>query len=285
MSRPLRIEYEGALYHITARGNERKLIFRSINDRERFLEMLACSCARYQWLCHAYCLMDNHYHLLLETPLGNLSKGAAYLNGNYAQYFNRIHRRVGHVFQGRFKSINVEKQSYLLELSRYVVLNPVRARMVHTPQEWPWSSYRGTGGMSEPHECLTTQWLLCHFSGNRPEACLLYRKFVSEGKGLPAPWDHLKQQIYLGSEQFVNATLSNVCDEQELAEVPRVQKTPIGQPLNYYRDKYLDENQAIAMAYGSGNFTLEEVGKFFGKGRSTISRKVRAYGENRKWET
>ena len=285
MSRPLRIEFEGALYHITARGNELKSIFRSSNDRERFLEMLACSCERYQWLCHAYCLMGNHYHLVIETPLGNLSKGVAYLNGNYSQYFNRAHRRVGHVFQGRYKSILVERQSYLLELSRYVVLNPVRASMVRTPQEWPWSSYRGTAGVSEPHECLTAEWILSHFSRRKSEACQRYRKFVLEGRGISAPWEQLKHQIYLGSDQFVEDALSNISNLQELGEVPRVQKKAIAQPLLYYRDNYSDENEAIVMAYGSGDFTLEEVGTFFGKGRSTISRKIRAYEKNGKWET
>lgn len=285
MSRPLRIEFEGALYHITARGNERKSIFRSSSDRERFLEMLARSCERYQWLCHAYCLMGNHYHLVIETPLGNLSKGVAYLNGRYSQYFNRAHLRVGHVFQGRYKSILVEKHSYLLELSRYVVLNPVRASMVRTPQEWPWSSYRGTAGVSEPHDCLTAEWIQSHFSRWKSEACQRYRKFVFEGRGLPAPWGQLKHQIYLGSDQFVEDTLSNIGDDQELREVPRVQKKAITQPLPYYRDNYLDANEAIAMAYGSGDFTLEQVGAFFGKGRSTISRTVRAYEKNGKWET
>lgn len=282
MSRPLRIEFEGALYHITSRGNELKSIFRSSNDRERFLDMLARSCDRYQWICHAYCLMGNHYHLVIETPLGKLSKGVAYLNGRYSQYFNRAHRRVGHVFQGRYKSILVEKQPYLLELSRYVVLNPVRASMVHTPQEWPWSSYRGTAGLSQSHDCLKAEWILSYFSKRQSEACRRYRKFVSDGRGVPAPWEQLKQQIYLGSNQFVEDALSNISDEQELGEIPRAHKAAIAQPLAYYRDNYPDANEAITMAYGSGNFTLEEVGTFFGKGRSTISRKVRAYEENGK---
>jgi putative transposase len=285
MSRPLRIEFEGALYHITSRGNERKAIYRSRNDRERFLEMLARSCERYQWLCHAYCLMGNHYHLILETPLGNLSKGAAYLNGRYSQYFNRAHRRVGHVFQGRYKSILVEKQSYLLELSRYVVLNPVRASMVHTPKEWAWSSYRGTAGLSEPHDCLTVEWIQSHFSRRKSEACQRYRSFVSEGRGLPAPWERLKHQIYLGSDQFLEDALTNIRDGQELRDIPQVQKKAIAQPLLFYRDHYIDEKEAIAKAYGSGDFTLEEVGACFGKGRSTISRTVKAYEKNGKWET
>jgi len=126
MARPLRIEYEGAVYHVTARGNARSDIYLSDSDRELFLDALAYVVDRFGWVCHAYCLMDNHYHLMIETPQANLSRGMGQLNGIYTQRFNRKHDRVGHVYQGRFKSIVVDKESYLLELSRYVVLNPVR---------------------------------------------------------------------------------------------------------------------------------------------------------------
>jgi len=127
MARPLRIEYEGGLYHVTARGNAGADIYLEDSDRERFLEILGNSVERFRWICHAYCLMDSHYHLLVETPEPNLSRGMQYLNGVYTQWFNRQRRRYGHLFQGRFKSVVVEKESYLLELARYIVLNPVRA--------------------------------------------------------------------------------------------------------------------------------------------------------------
>ena len=130
MARPLRIEYAGALYHVTARGNAQGDIYLCDDDRLEFLSLLANGCQRHEWLCHAYCLMDNHYHLLIETQAATLSKGMKYLNGTYTQAFNRRHKRVGHVFQGRYKAVLVEKEAYLVELSRYIVLNPVRARMV-----------------------------------------------------------------------------------------------------------------------------------------------------------
>ena len=147
MSRPLRIQFPGALYHLTSRGNRQEDIYLGNFDRERFLVVLAEVCNRFNWGCHSYCLMSNHYHLLIETPEGNLSQGMRQLNGVYTQCFNRRHKRVGHVFQGRYKSILVQENSYLLELARYIVLNPVRANMVGCPSDWPWSSYRATAGL------------------------------------------------------------------------------------------------------------------------------------------
>src|SRR5207247_381934 len=147
MARPLRLSYPGALYHVTARGNARQAIYTDDADRQMFLLVLEDVETRYHWLCHAYCLMDNHYHLLLETPQGNLSAGMRQVNGVYTQRFNRRHGRVGHIFQGRFKAILVERESYLLELCRYLVLNPVRAGIVRQPERYRWSSYRATAGL------------------------------------------------------------------------------------------------------------------------------------------
>lgn len=160
MARPLRIEFAGALYHVTARGNARQSIFLSNTDRGSFLALLSDAVRRYNWRVHAYCLMGNHYHLLIETVDRTLSAGMKYLNGSYSQCFNRHHRRAGHVFQGRFKAILVQENAYFLELCRYVVLNPVRAEMVRTADEWPWSNYRATSGMSQPPDWLTVNWTL-----------------------------------------------------------------------------------------------------------------------------
>jgi putative transposase len=144
MTRPLRLEFEGALYHITSRGDRRENIYENDEDRQGFLSLLARVCETHNWTCHAYCLMSNHYHLLVETPEANLSKGMRQLNGVYTQDFNRCNHCCGHVFGGRYKSILVDKDSYLLELTRYIVLNPVRAGMVQRAQDWPWSSFRAT---------------------------------------------------------------------------------------------------------------------------------------------
>ncbi len=285
MARPLRIEFAGALYHITSRGNERKRIFLIDEDREFFLATLSNACSRYQWLCHGYCLMGNHYHLLLETREPNLSRGMHYLNGRYSQWFNASHRRVGHLFQGRFKSILVEKETYLLELCRYIVLNPVRAGLVKSAQEWVWSSYRSTAGLRKPHACLSTDWVLSRFSALRSEACRRYMQFVAAGKGTPSPWGELKNDIYLGSDQFMEETSQHVERVEQLKNVPRVQTLAARKPLAYYRASHADTDMAMVHAYLSGHYTLEEVGDFFGKGRSTVSRKVRAYEGRGKWET
>ena len=149
MARPLRIEYPGALYHITSRGNGGQKIFRSDKDRVYFLKLLATLTDRFHWLCHAWCLMDNHYHLVIETPEGNLSRGMRQLNGMYTQKYNWKYHKTGHVFQGRYKAIIVDKDSYLLELCRYVALNPVRAHVVEEPEDFRWSSYRATAGIDK----------------------------------------------------------------------------------------------------------------------------------------
>lgn len=175
MARPLRIQFCGALYHITARGDRREAIYEDDGDREMFLQTLANVIALHNWRCHAYCLMTNHYHLVIETPDANLSKGMRHLNGVFSQASNRRHRRVGHVFQGRFLGIIVDKDSYLLELARYVVLNPVRAKMVDHPGDWPWSSYAAMVGSTRAPDWLLTDALLTQFGTRRGEAHEGYR--------------------------------------------------------------------------------------------------------------
>ena len=170
MARPLRLQYPGAVYHLTSRGSARQKIFWDDTDRETFLQTLGQVISRYGWLCHAYCLMDNHYHLLVETPKPNLARGMRQLNGIYTQAFNRCHGRVGHLFQGRYKAILVEKQAHLLELCRYVVLNPVRARPHKRVGAWPWSSYRATAGLAPGPAFLTVDWVLGQFGQRRRRA-------------------------------------------------------------------------------------------------------------------
>ena len=230
MARPLRIEFPGAVYHITSRGNARADIFADDRDRELFLKVLGQVVRRGNWLCHAYCLMDNHYHLLVETPEGNLSAGMRQLNGVYTQAFNRAHGRDGHVFKGRFKAVLVEKEGHLLELCRYVVLNPVRAGMVKRPDDSPWSSYLATTGQAAPPSCLTTDWLLAHFGTALPQARRHYRQFVTEGMTQEgSPWAQLSGQVLLGSAEFVRLARERLDGREAVPEIPREQRH-VGRP-------------------------------------------------------
>lgn len=277
MARPLRIEFAGALYHVTARGNAQGDIYLCDDDRFKFLSLLDNTCNRYHWYCHAYCLMSNHYHLLIETPDANLSKGMKYLNGTYTQSFNRQNNRVGHVFQGRYKAILVEKESYLLELARYIVLNPVRARMVREAKDWPWSSYRATAGFILPEPCLTTDWVLSSYGRTRKRAQQRYRAFVQEGKNQPSPWESLKNQIYLGDDAFVEDMQCKLDPSQSLNDIPKIQKQSPKKPLSYYEKRFSCPDEAMYRAYISGSYTLSEVGQQFGVSYATVSRAVKLY--------
>lgn len=277
MARPLRIEYPGALYYITSGGNAQCDIFLNNDDRIKFLDTLIQAVSRYDWYCHAYCLMDNHYHLLIETMEPTLCKGMKYINGSYTQSFNRAHHRVGHVLQGRFKAILVEKESYLLELSRYIVLNPVRAQMVSSAQEWPWSSYCVTAGQSEAHPLLKADRVLSLLGKKSRKAQDNYRHFVAEGHNQPSPLERLTNQIYLGSDQFIEDMQSKLDSTQSLKYEAHSQKQAAKQPLSYYAKNCLDRKKAMAKAYLSGHYTLELIGKYFGCSCSTVSRAVKAY--------
>jgi len=274
MARPLRLEFAGALYHITSRGDRREDIFEDDADRADFLSVLGDVCAQHNWVCHAYCLMSNHYHLLVETPDGNLSKGMRQLNGVYTQHFNRRHSRVGHVFQGRYKAILVDKDDYLLELARYIVLNPVRAQMVRSAKDWGWSSYRATAGQAESPEWLQTDWLLAAFGSRKGKAMEAYRRFVAEGKNQPSPWQGLRNQVYLGDERFVERMQRRIDEQKVLSEIPVTQRRRQAKTLAYYERKAGSRDEAIISAYASGGYTLKEIGDYFGLHYSWISRIV-----------
>ena len=275
MARPLRVEFAGALYHVTARGNALENIYGDDVDRQAFLSLLKTAVDRYDWYCHAYCLMDNHYHLLIETNRPSLSDGMKLLNGSYTQYVNRRHQRVGHVFQGRFKAILVQKETYLLELARYIALNPVRARMVRSAKDWPWSSYRASAGLAESAPCLTTDWVLGGFAKTKNLAQQRYRDFVQQGKGQPSPWQSLKNQIYLGDEDFVLDVQCKLDPEQSLKDIPKKQKQAPIRSLDYFDQPERTRNENMAQAYLSGHYTLDQVGQHFGVSYATVSRAVK----------
>ena len=269
MARPLRVEFSGAIYHLTSRGNTRQKVFFTDTDRELFLDTLSQVVSRYGWICHAYCLMANHYHLLVETPKANLSLGMRQLNGMYTQSFNRRHNRVGHLFQGRFKAILVEKESYLLELCRYIVLNPVRVKGKGEIGAWRWSSYRATAGLASVPEFLSTDWILEQFGKNRAKAQKQYRAFVREGLE-NRPWEELKGQIYLGSAAFIERHSPG---NQELKEIPRVQLKAVKPSLERIFAK--SGKRAIVQAYREHGYRLQEIAAHLGVHYATVSRRLK----------
>lgn len=205
MTRPLRVEFPGAFYHVTSRGNERKAVFQSSRDREKFLSYLESAHDRYGAVIHVYCLMENHYHLLLETPRGNLSQILHHINGAYTTYFNIKRKRSGHLFQGRFKGILVERDAYCKELSRYIHLNPVRAGLVKSPSEYGWSSYRYYIGSKREPEWFTTELLLGYFGGRGRSGYRRYGEFVEKEvtMKLESPLSGVIASTFLGSKEFI----------------------------------------------------------------------------------
>jgi len=215
MARPLRIEYAGAVYHATARGNERRAIFRDAKDCEKFLAGLGDICQRFDVVIHGYVLMRNHYHLLMETPRPNLARAMHYLNATYTGYFNRRHRRIGHLLQGRYKAFLIEKDRYLLAVSRYIHLNPVRAGITDKPEGYQWSSYPEYIGRSKKRGWLACEWILGQYAKQRTEARRLYRTFVEEGIGASGnPFQRLAGGLILGSESFVEEIKEKVSVER-----------------------------------------------------------------------
>src|SRR6266576_3422054 len=268
MARPLRLEFPGAIYHVTSRGNARHRVFFTDADRELLLSILSGVVSRYGWICHAYCLMANHYHLLVETPKANLSIGMRQLNGIYSQSFNRWHKRVGHLFQGWFKAILVERESHLLELCRYIVLNPVRVKGSAKASTWKWSSYRATAGLASVPEFLRTDWILEQFGKSRLRAQQQYREFVRDGLA-SRPWDDLKGQIDLGSEACVEKHASGKKDIKEIARGQlRAAKPSLEQILGRRGEKGIGE------AYEHG-YRLNEIASHLGVHYATVSRRLK----------
>lgn len=280
MARPLRIEFPGAIYHVTSRGNAKQTIFIDDEDRGRFFDALSIVLDRFQWLCHAYCLMKNHYHLLIETPNSNLSRGMRELNGVYTQGFNQRHRRAGHLFQGRYKAIIVEKDNHLLSLCRYVVLNPVRIGLIKRPEQWKWSSYGATIGLVKKPSFLTDDWILSQFDARKGIAVEKYRRFVMEGIDKESPWEALRGQIFYGTDEFIQQ-LSGLLDEKgNIKEVPRLQRYVARPQLSeLFKGKKVKgrkaEDKAIYAAYVRYGYTMKEIAEHLGVHYATVSRAIK----------
>lgn len=289
MGRQLRIEYPGAYYHVTARGNERKDIFKSNRDREKFLEYLQSAVERYGAIIHVWCLMNNHYHLLLETPQGNLSQVMQHVNGAYTNYYNTKRRRSGHLFQGRYKAILVEADEYAVELSRYIHLNPVRIGVVADPEQYRWSSCAEYAGYRKTHGWLKCDFILGYFGAVECDAILKYRKFVKDmlGKEQASPLMNAVVGTILGTPEFVGR-IQEEYEERMLQDrnLPMPHRTAAKADLDrivesaqeaFGERKRQAEKVAIHLAHRYTALKLREIGTRFGlkdSGVSEASRRV-----------
>ena len=280
MARPIRLEFPGAIYHVTTRGNGGDDIFLDDQDRLQFLTALGEVVSRAGWIVHAYVLMDNHYHLLIETPKDNLSLGMRQLNGVYTQRFNIIHGSGGRVFQGRFKAILVERDGFLLELCRYLVLNPLRLKAVKNINRYRWSSYRATAGEIQAPAWLNTDWVLSHFGRSSSVAQRKYAEFIAAGIKLPSPLSKVKAQILLGSAAFVKKMKQRLLTSVDIKKSVRDKKQLKRPSLSFLfsvkvrKEKSL-RNEAIKRAYQEYAYTMAEIADAAQIHFSTVSKVIK----------
>ncbi|MES2900689.1 MAG: transposase [Pseudomonadota bacterium] len=276
MTRPLRIQFPGALYHVMARGDRRRPIFHRDDDFRQWLARLGLSCERFNAVVHAYCLMPNHYHLLIETPDANLSRVVGYLNASYSQLFNRRYDQVGHVFQGRFKSILVQRDTYLLELARYIMLNPVRAMLTQHASDWPWSSLALMLAGQDVPAWFDRTWLLTRFSEREEEAKVAFREFMVAGIGGANPLESAKHQLVLGDAAFVVQHVSGKVPA-DMKPILKSQRGIAAMTLEHYVKTSSSRNEAMSAAYRSKAFTMRQIAQHFKTNASTVSRAIRAF--------
>ena len=275
MARALRIEFKSAFYHVISRGQERKEIFKSIGDRQRFLEFLEEATEKFQIRIYSYCLMENHYHFLIETLDSNLSKAMKFINGGYATYFNAKWKRVGHLFASRYKAILVDQESYLLELSRYIHLNPVRANIVDKPEKFKWSSYQEFLGQRKT-DWLKSEWLLKIFGINMDTARQKYQEFVEKGIHSKAkdPFKEIVAGMILGKKTYVDYVKSKITPDQwrsnQFSEIRKLKEYPTLEEIERIvkaQTKFSTKekrNIAIYLSYKLSGKKLKEIGEYFG---------------------
>lgn len=252
MSRPPRIVFPGAIYHVTSRGNRRASIYHDQRDHLIWLDRLGETVEKHEFQVHAYCMMPNHFHLLLETVHANLSDGMHMLNATYCQHFNQRHGLTGHVIQGRFHALSVGKERYLLAAARYISLNPVRAKLVSDPKDWEWGSHRYYLQPETAPVWLETDWLLSQFgNGDLRERVAAYEKFVAAGIGMPNPLNFHSERTNLARERV--------------------------QPLTTYAALYPNRDEAMARAHQSNAYTRQQIADHFGVSIKTVSRAIQNY--------
>lgn len=290
MGRPLRIEYPGAFYHVTSRGNEQKDIFKSEADREKFLTYLDSAAERYGAVFHAYCLMSNHYHLMIETPEGNLSRIMKHINNSYTNYFNIKRKRAGHLLQGRYKAILIEADAYAAELSRYIHLNPVRAKMVSSPEEYKWSSYRFYSEGEAP-SWLSTGFVLGYFGTEPEEQSRSYRTYIMEaiGKKHVDPLAGSVASTILGSDDFVRDIKEKYLEGRnserdipalrELIPKPDILMIKGAAEESFPKDGRLARAAGIYLCHRFSGAKLQDIGDLYGISQSGVTQASKRFEE------
>ena len=282
MARPLRIEYPDAFYHVTSRGNERKAIFRDDKDRQQFLGYLETSVGRYKAVIHIYCLMSNHYHLLLSTPEANLSQIMRHINGGYTAYFNKRHNRAGHLFQGRYKAILVDAAPYAGELSRYIHLTPVRAGIAKMAEQYPWASYAAYINKTATPRWCTTDWLLQYFGNKTTDARKTYRFFVESAMTSPGedPLKEATSSLILGRGEFIDDIrekyLGDIKKGRDLPALKELTKISLEAIIKAAGQEFRDESEyarkvSIYLSHRYSGRRLREIGEAFRIGESAVS--------------
>lgn len=277
MSRPLRIEFPGANYHVTSRGIDDQPVFLDDEDRTAFLTVLDTVVERFNWVVHAYVLLDVHYHLVLECPEANLSKGMRQLNGVYTQHLNRRHGLDGSLFQGRFKSILFEAENYLLPLCRYVVLNPVRLKLTTSAQKYRWSSHRATAGLVKQPNFLNIEATLSNFGKRQKDNQKKYREYIKAGVGDDSPLLERSAQVLLGSAKFI-AEMQPILNGVKLAKRGPKQakrRRSLGAIFKNVGTKgRIERNNLICRAHLDHDYTLMEIGEHLGLHYTTVSKVI-----------
>ena len=290
MARQLRIEYPGAFYHVTSRGNEQKEIFRSKKDREQFLHYLETAKERYVAVIHSYCLMNNHYHLLLETPTGNLSQVMRHINGAYTTYFNVKRKRFGHLFQGRYKAILVDADEYAKELSRYIHLNPVRAGIVIRPEEYEWSSYRNYIG-NRTSTWLITDFILGYFDKHISYSRKKYKQFTEDGieiEGI-SPLQATIASTLLGSPEFIKEITERYLEKKEKdRNIPAVRALNTGPVIDNilevvnkapFVDESIRKKAGIYLCHRYSGAKLKDIGSYFEMKDAAVSQASKRFAQ------
>lgn len=277
MARPLRVEYKGAVYYVTSKGNAGNAITQDEEDRELFLETVAFVVDRYKWKCHAYSILESKYCLVVETPKPNLSVGMRQLNGIYTQKYNRKHNLAGHVFQGRFKAVIVEKEKYLLDICRLVVLLPAISGTTKNYATYKWSSYKATAGLAKGLSFLESDWILSQFAKRTATAQKKYIDYVKAGKRSKSPLSDVRGQIFLGSDDFVQKLMPQLKKGKSKKDIPKWQKNldrpPIEEVFKNIGNKSVKQRNArIKQANQKYGYTLKQIGDHLGLHYTSVSR-------------